>query len=540
MKTKILLIATAACLFGATVSLAQTVPSYVPTNGLVGWWPFNGNASDESGNGNNGTVNGATLTTDRFGSQNCAFFFDGLTAHITGSLSNFTNTSSSTVSAWVKYDGDAGGQPYDFYFQYGNYGNHVFAYAYNYNNQNLDLYSQCFANPYTSVNISNTWHHLVVVDSFSQTTIFLDGNILTSFSWGSGSNCYQGSNQFYIGGGADNQFTTGSLDDIGIWNRALTQQEITALYQSNNCNLPGYVPSNGLVGWWPFCGNANDLSGNGNNGIVYGATLTSDRFGDSNSAYSFDGNADYIDCGNSNSVNITGDITISAWVNANNFNTDHGIVSKSGLYDFITNAPLSQPPLDKLRFTVGVVPFLFSNPIQSNQWLHVVAVNNNSSGKYIYLNGALFASDNQVGVVNPSNTYNLFLGAHQPFSVNNWSWDGLLDDIGIWNRVLTQQEITNLYNGTASGMSDENSWSNLSVYPNPVQDQLFVDLGGMDVSQVQKIQLLNTQGQVVATRFVDEMKTVGFDAQYMSAGLYLVRIQLADGGSVSRMVVVNK
>ena len=55
------------------------------------------------------------------------------------------------------------------------------------------------------------------------------------------------------------QFLTGKLDDIGIWNRALTQQEITALYQSNNCNLPGYVPSNGLVGWWPFCGNANDL-----------------------------------------------------------------------------------------------------------------------------------------------------------------------------------------------------------------------------------------------------------------------------------------
>ena len=43
------------------VGFAQ-VPSYVPSNGLVGWWPFNGNANDESGNGNNGVVNGATLT----------------------------------------------------------------------------------------------------------------------------------------------------------------------------------------------------------------------------------------------------------------------------------------------------------------------------------------------------------------------------------------------------------------------------------------------------------------------------------------------
>ena len=53
--------------FGA---FAQTIPSYVPTNGLVGWWPFNGNANDESGNGNHGTVNGAALTSDRFGINN--------------------------------------------------------------------------------------------------------------------------------------------------------------------------------------------------------------------------------------------------------------------------------------------------------------------------------------------------------------------------------------------------------------------------------------------------------------------------------------
>ena len=50
----------------AVISFGQ-VPNYVPTNGLVGYWPFNGNANDESGNGNDGTNNGATLTADRFG-----------------------------------------------------------------------------------------------------------------------------------------------------------------------------------------------------------------------------------------------------------------------------------------------------------------------------------------------------------------------------------------------------------------------------------------------------------------------------------------
>jgi hypothetical protein len=52
------------------------VPNYVPTNGLVGYWPFNGNANDESGNGLNGIVTGASLTTDRNGAANSAYNFD--------------------------------------------------------------------------------------------------------------------------------------------------------------------------------------------------------------------------------------------------------------------------------------------------------------------------------------------------------------------------------------------------------------------------------------------------------------------------------
>lgn len=52
------------------------VPSYVPTDSLIGWWPFNGNANDESGNGNNGTVNGAIITIDRFGNANKSFSFN--------------------------------------------------------------------------------------------------------------------------------------------------------------------------------------------------------------------------------------------------------------------------------------------------------------------------------------------------------------------------------------------------------------------------------------------------------------------------------
>jgi hypothetical protein len=68
------------------------------------------------------------------------------------------------------------------------------------------------------------------------------------------------------------------------------------------------------VGWWPFNGNANDESGNGNNGFVSGATLTADRFGTTNKAYSFDEINDYI-IANSLTSYISDILSISLWVN---------------------------------------------------------------------------------------------------------------------------------------------------------------------------------------------------------------------------------
>ena len=77
---------------GLTTALsAQSIPSYVPTDSLVGWWPFNGNANDESGNGNNGTVNGAILTSDRIGNNGSAYDFDGINDAIDIGNSFFNN-----------------------------------------------------------------------------------------------------------------------------------------------------------------------------------------------------------------------------------------------------------------------------------------------------------------------------------------------------------------------------------------------------------------------------------------------------------------
>ena len=87
-------------LFVRFLSFSQ-IPNYVPTNGLVGWWPFTGNANDLSGNGNNGTVNGATLTTDRFGSPNCAYLFNGNSNIVVPYNQNQTIIGAGTWSLWV-------------------------------------------------------------------------------------------------------------------------------------------------------------------------------------------------------------------------------------------------------------------------------------------------------------------------------------------------------------------------------------------------------------------------------------------------------
>jgi hypothetical protein len=287
--------------------------------------------------------------------------------------------------------------------------------------------------------------------------------------------------------------------------------------------VPSYVPTNGLVGWWPFNGNANDESGNGNNGSVTGANLTYDRNNVINSAYSFDGIGDYIDCGNSNFVNITGDITISAWINANNFSIDHGIVSKSGLYDLVTSAPFTQPPLDNLRWNAGNVDFLFFNPIPENQWIHAVVSYSNTNGKSIYLNSVLSANNLLTGNVQPNTNYNLYLGAHQPTIVNYWSWDGKLDDIGIWNRALTQQEITDLYNATNLGM-DNLLGDDLKIYPNPSNDYITIDAGNLSSTIDYRIKIEDVHGQEVFQSAINQQQFNVDLSKWSGNGLYFVHL----------------
>jgi hypothetical protein len=234
----------------------QSVPSYVPTNGLVGWWGFNGNAQDGSGNGNHGTVNGATLTTDRFGNQNGAYSFDGAGNYINITNNNTLNPSSITICGWINSSNNAENDQAGAkaivtkWFQQINCNN----IGDNYNVQLSFLNNQSVLTGYTIVNnqlggaISsqtniiglNTWRQIAFIhDMINGQRLFVDG-VQVNSNIVSGSLCNTNNDLLF---GADSfngslwRFFNGKLDDIGIWNRALTQQEITNLYNAQSCQV---------------------------------------------------------------------------------------------------------------------------------------------------------------------------------------------------------------------------------------------------------------------------------------------------------------
>ena len=204
---------------------------------------------------------------------------------------------------------------------------------------------------------------------------------------------------------------------------------------------------NGLVGYWPFCGNANDASGNGNNGTVNGATLTTDRFGNTNKAYNFDGVDDFININNSNSLNPTSQITISAWVNTSAYNSSNAsmVVNKGwdqgpGHYDLLVFSSNN-----KSRFVIGNNIFVeSSSTVNINQWTLITASIDSLTMK-IYVNGIL---ENTVTQNNNNsfgtNTDPLYIGKHDYLN-HPYFFNGIIDDIGIWNRALSPQEIQQLY-----------------------------------------------------------------------------------------------
>lgn len=212
------------------------------------------------------------------------------------------------------------------------------------------------------------------------------------------------------------------------------------------------VPTAGLVGAWTFNGNANDVSGSANHGTVYGATLTTDRCGNPNSAYAFNGINQFIQ---TVSAGPTGTVSrsVSFWAKTNAtylmtlfaYGGSSGSLAYALQYNY--NCPGVGIDVNDEALTRG------NNCILNNGWHHVVAVFNSSTSIQhnnvdFYVDAVLLPT---ISCVITGSTQIINTTADNPISFGRIHDDnarffmGSMDDIYLYNRVLNYAEIVQLY-----------------------------------------------------------------------------------------------
>ena len=560
--------------FYSLIAGSQTLPSYLPANGLVAWYPFNGNANDESGNGNNGTVNGAVLTNDRNGVTNRSYFFDGANDYIEVPFStSLAIQNQISYSVWIQMDG-GGCNPR--VFQVGGCDNpagsgYLLAMEGSSNiSRNIHIAGVTTCNQGIGFGSVNTilnaleWNHIVFTADFSTGIgkLYFNGLLVSTSLGTSGLSLNYGGGSLYLGNIAPFRcdWYGGKIDDLAFWNRFLSDTEVQQLYSScpfntnflsedtilacgtsytldagsgyssynwntgdtlqsisvtstgwykctvsqNGCSasdsvfvslinaqiinsdtaiclgnsitlnttfvgqntgiansgLPSSLKS-GLVGYWPFNGNANDESGNGRNGTVSGAVLSTDRFNLSNSAYYFDGSGHHISAscdGFSNSER-----TISFWFYGNDIGQGSsgraflgyggsGTCGTSSLV-VIDNAALGGNNYEisgHCQNETVAYPYGVNHP--NNQWIHWTITTSQNEGTKFYLNGNLVYTSSLFIQQTYTSGRKIFFGIIPFHDGLTPYWDsnvmplnGKLDDVLIYNRELGAIEIQQLY-----------------------------------------------------------------------------------------------
>jgi hypothetical protein len=446
-------------------------------SGLIASYPFNGNANDGSGNGNNGTFNTVSGTeifsSDRFNNTvSSASFQQSSYVHsvslslpggngyynVNNTLGNF-RLNDFSISAWVQITNTTTPsiivckRQHDFsgnQFEVGVFSNKIYFAMSNgtlpYSPAQNDSLT-VFSNPIQQ----NQWINVVVIRKNNIVYLYVNGvlNATSPYRPIDINNTYQ----FLIG--ASKPVTgvyfdvygifNGQIDEVNVFNRALTDCEISQLYSTT-------ITTVGSIVSYPFCGNANDVTGNGNNGTVVGASLTTDRFGNLNSAYTFGGNSispNYITCGASPSLKMSGNkISVSAWIKITGDGYNYGRIVLGGQVNTqytLTKADLSDDRIYWRPIDFGDV--YTTSSVTRNIWHHIIATYDGSTSK-IYLNGVLSNTTTVTGTFT-ANTKDFVIGgetiSHGGGTRASY-FDGAIDDIKIYNKVLSNSEILALYN----------------------------------------------------------------------------------------------
>ena len=442
----------------APITLRSQVPTYVPTNGLIGWWPLDGNANGALG-GADGTVNTARPSTNRYGSDSSALAFNGSQGSVTLPTSLVFNPGDNqyTLSLWVRIDDTS--KPLNVFLNtiphnwlgIGFNGYHASGQVALLVGNGTGWLND---NDWTKLNATyqdGAWFHLTVVKEGPEYRLYHNAKLMNSAVF---SQVPSSSTQLCLGsicGFPTDEVLKGALDDFGYWRRALSTAEIEALYNGTQSSLPDYVPTNDLIGWWPFNGNANDESGNGNDGTVTGAFLTKDRDGVANSAYTFDGIDDVIQTPNQT---LTGSVSFSGWYKMSSFNTpgnDMFYVSNQSMSSDIYSANIAfgfrsyQGEYGHSTYIASPLTgyYATNNLPTTDVWHHIVCVYEKGAYVRMYLDTVLIYQNTNV-ITNPSQaSLPLLIGGTGTTSA--YYYKGELDDVGVWNRALSHSEIKELY-----------------------------------------------------------------------------------------------
>lgn len=453
------------------------------TNGLVSDWTFNGNdmnwatglALDRLGGNNGSLISFSTTTSPVAGKLGQGLKFDANASYVNAPAVNGGNNFS--LCSWV-YLRDTSTVASIITKQYNGVGGTVLNYALGFG-LNTGIANQLQFGFFNG----GTWHLVTESGSFptkqwkhvcgtwdgTTASLYINGALDNSAT--PGGTASNDTNPTWIGRRHDSFYGTpylsGSLDDVRIYNRALSVAEVKQVYSYGAATVSASTntrSASGLIGLWSFDGKdmswaanqALDRSGNGNNGILTNmGTTTSPAPGKIGQALKFNGS------GTQTYVNVTsnapltiaaGDsVTMCAWIYDNT-----GAVASPTFQSIMAkrNDNLGTPYAYGMNFVTnsfqvytsgasGIQAFTYTVP--AKQWIHICGVISSTSATALYVNGALFGTKGTGGGV-ASNTANFHIGASSPENGAFETFNGKIDDVRLYSRALSADEVAQLYN----------------------------------------------------------------------------------------------
>lgn len=446
-------------------------------NGLVGHWTFDGknmtsNVADSSGSGNTGYLVNFTSTTTVIGRIGQALEFDGNNDYVYVSNNPGLSTGVVTVATWIYWEGDTGR---DVILNMHNENDDLWLNVNTSGSDKLNIYFGDLASPgyhnSTDAIERNAWQHVIGLWDGSNVKLYINGVEQASVSTSGSVNI--GDNSWTIGrreSSSTYEFH-GRIDDTRVYNRALSAIEVKRLYQLGattkiNTTIETNTDfTNGLVGHWTFDGknmtsNVVDSSGSGNTGYLIDFTSTTTVIGKIGQALDFDGSNDYVDAGDIAVMDTATKLSGSAWVYHDNISSDDLIIGKqeisSGdgffLFRDDTGGQTGRTDIYAIHILNGegtewawIESATNSSPSQT--WTHVAFTVDlgNATGLKLYINGVEDANSpkdvSSIGSINAaSDTFKI--GER---TANDKPFDGSIDDVRVYNRVLGATEVLRLY-----------------------------------------------------------------------------------------------